>query len=390
MKIVGRDSLIRNGSGRVEMVPEEADDFWVAYNLIAKGDTISTSVTVKKPVKKTTSRDRDHKLAIMWVKSTLEIKVESMEYETQGFALRVRGKMINNNVDAENEQYVEKGVGVFHTIVIEPGLAFVLKKKAWDSLALESLHQASSDSPPRATDLVVVLMNYSVAQIFFVGKSVTVSRCRIEQKDEHHTFRDRSDADRFMKKFIYNVLQALLRHVDFKVVRRVVIACPAYSKGWLHDQMLLEAKRNKLSAITENKARIVLVHTNAQSLKAVFDAPDFMNRIKDTRISEEVRALNEFSSMLLNKDPARACYGPNNVEVAHANGAVQTLLISDELYRNSVIGKKKKYADLVKSVKDSGGTVYIFSSMHVSGEGLAKYSNIAAILRFPLAGTRKH
>ncbi|CDO99954.1 unnamed protein product [Coffea canephora] len=52
--------------------------------------------------------------------------------------------------------------------------------------------------------------------------------------------------------------------------------------------------------------------------------------------------------------------------------------------KSSDIEARQKYANLVKSVKESGGTAYIFSSMHVSGEQLAQLSGIAAILRFPL------
>ncbi|KAF3592537.1 hypothetical protein DY000_02027421 [Brassica cretica] len=64
--------------------------------------------------------------------------------------------------------------------------------------------------------------------------------------------------------------------------------------------------------------------------------------------------------------------------------AVQTLLITDELFRNSDVKTRKKYVDLVESVKDSGGEAFIFSSMHVSGEQLAQLTGIAALLRFPL------
>lgn len=33
------------------------------------------------------------------------------------------------------------------------------------------------------------------------------------------------------------------------------------------------------------------------------------------------------------KDPARACYGPKHVEIAHERMAVQTLLVTDDLFR---------------------------------------------------------
>uniref|UniRef100_A0A7N2LQ89 eRF1 domain-containing protein n=1 Tax=Quercus lobata TaxID=97700 RepID=A0A7N2LQ89_QUELO len=58
------------------------------------------------------------------------------------------------------------------------------------------------------------------------------------------------------------------------------------------------------------------------------------------------------------------------------------LLVGNDL--NSDVATRKKYANLVDSVKDSGGTVHIFSSLHVSGEQLATITGIAAILRFPL------
>lgn len=42
--------------------------------------------------------------------------------------------------------------------------------------------------------------------------------------------------------------------------------------------------------------------------------------------------------------------------------------------RNADIAARRKYVNLVKSVKDSGGTVHIFSSLHVSGEREYYYS----------------
>nr|GLL27860.1 protein PELOTA 1 [Ipomoea trifida] len=105
---------------------------------------------------------------------------------------------------------------------------------------------------------------------------------------------------------------------------------------------------------------------------------------------ENVQALKDFFNMLSNvrfhpcSDPDRACYGPKHVEVANERMAIQTLLITDEVFRNSDVATRQKYANLVKAVKSSGGTTHIFSSMHVSGEQLTLMSGIAAILRFPL------
>ncbi|KAL0403542.1 UNVERIFIED_CONTAM: protein PELOTA 1 [Sesamum radiatum] len=70
MKIVRRD-IEPDGPGSVKMVPEEADDLWVAYNLIAAGDTVM-AVTVRKVLREAASGGRDAER----VKLKLEIKVE--------------------------------------------------------------------------------------------------------------------------------------------------------------------------------------------------------------------------------------------------------------------------------------------------------------------------
>ncbi|XP_027104676.2 protein PELOTA 1-like [Coffea arabica] len=370
MKIVRRD-LVPDGPGSVKMVPEEADDLWIAYNLIAEGDTV-LAVTVRKVLRETASGARDSER----VKLRLEVKVETMEYDKEGSALRIRGKNVLEN------EHVK--IGAFHTLEIEPHRPFVLRKEVWDSLALEVLHQASD--PSASADLGVVLMQEGLAHIFLVGKSVTITRSRIETSIPRKHGPAVAGYDKALNKFFDNVLQAFCQHIDFNVVRCAVIASPGFTKDQFHRHLLLEAERKQLRPIIENKSRIVLVHTTSgykHSLREVLDAPNVMNMIKDTKAAKEVQALKEFFSMLSN-DSDRACYGPKHVEVAHERMAVQTLLITDELFRSSDIEARQKYANLVKSVKESGGTAYIFSSMHVSGEQLAQLSGIAAILRFPL------
>lgn len=65
-------------------------------------------------------------------------------------------------------------------------------------------------------------------------------------------------------------------------------------------------------------------------------------------------------------------------------GAVQTLLLTDALFRTADVAERRRWVALVDSVKGGGGDVHIFSSAHVSGEQLGQISGAAAILRFPL------
>ncbi|KAG5532825.1 hypothetical protein RHGRI_027195 [Rhododendron griersonianum] len=91
MKIVRRD-FVPDGPGSVKMVPDEADDLWLAYNLIAEGDSV-LAVTVRKVLREAASGGRDAER----VKLKLEIKVEAMDYDKEGSVLRIRGKNILEN-----------------------------------------------------------------------------------------------------------------------------------------------------------------------------------------------------------------------------------------------------------------------------------------------------
>ncbi|XP_050286640.1 protein PELOTA 1 isoform X1 [Quercus robur] len=371
MKIVRRD-LVPHGPGSVKMVPVDADDLWFVYNLISPGDSVM-AVTVRKVLRQAATGGRDAER----MKLKLEIKVEEVaDYDSVGSVLRIRGKNVLEN------EHVK--IGAFHTLELELHRPFVLRKDVWDSLALDALHQASD--PSASADLAVVLMQEGLAHVLLVGKSVTITRSRIETSIPRKHGPAIAGYESALNKFFENVLQAFLKHVDFDVVRCAVIASPGFTKDQFHRHLLLEAERRQLRPIIENKSRIVLVHTTSgykHSLREVLDAPNVMNMIKDTKAAQEIRALKDFFDMLSN-DPSRACYGPKHVEVAHERLAIQTLLLTDELFRNSDVATRKKYANLVDSVKDSGGTVHIFSSLHVSGEQLATITGIAAILRFPL------
>ncbi|KAI3417121.1 uncharacterized protein J3R85_014747 [Psidium guajava] len=370
MRIVRKD-FVRNGPGSVKMVPVDSDDLWFAYNLIAPGDSVMAA-TVRKVLREAASGGRDAER----IKLKLEITVEAVDYDKVGSVLRIRGKNILEN------EYVK--IGAFHTLELELNRPFVLRKKVWDSLALDVLHQASD--PGASADLAVILMQEGLAHIFLIGRSMTTTRSRIETSIPRKHGPAIAGYETALKKFFENVLQAFLKHVDFNVVRCAVIASPGFTKDQFHKHLLLEAERRQLRPIIENKSRIMLVHTSSgykHSLREVLDAPNVMNMIKDTKAAQEVRALKDFFDMLSN-DPARACYGPKHVDVAHDRMAVQTLLITDDLFRNADVETRQKYVNLVNSVKDSGGTVHIFSSMHVSGDQLAQLTGIAAILRFPL------
>lgn len=71
----------------------------------------------------------------------------------------------------------------------------------------------------------------------------------------------------------------------------------------------------------------------------------------------EVKALNTFYDLMAN-DPPRAFYGYKHVMMANEHMAIETLLLSDSLFRSSDIQKRKKYVELADSVKAQAGLAF--------------------------------
>uniref|UniRef100_A0A8C9ZZN9 Protein pelota homolog n=1 Tax=Sander lucioperca TaxID=283035 RepID=A0A8C9ZZN9_SANLU len=107
-----------------------------------------------------------------------------------------------------------------------------------------------------------------------------------------------------------------------------------------------------------------------------FDSQACQLRVKGTNLEE-----NQYVKM--------GAY--HTIELAHVEKAadalaIDTLLISDKLFRHQDVTTRNRYVRLVDSVRDNGGgNVRIFSSLHVSGEQLTQLCGVAAILRFPIA-----
>ncbi len=53
-----------------------------------------------------------------------------------------------------------------------------------------------------------------------------------------------------------------------------------------------------------------------------------------------------------------------HVNAAHELGAIQTLLVTDSLFRINNVAERQKYASLVEEVEGGGGTAVVFSGVH--------------------------
>lgn len=109
-----------------------------------------------------------------------------------------------------------------------------------------------------------------------------------------------------------------------------------------------------------------------------------MSQLTHLKAIKEIKILEKFYQVL-ESDSNRACYSLKEILLANQENAIESLLITDKLFRSNDFNERKKYLKIISEVEQTGGEVYKFSSLHVSGEQLNNFTGIAAILRFPVA-----
>src|SRR5690349_12591977 len=136
-------------------------------------------------------------------------------------------------------------------------------------------------------------------------------------------------------KFYEAVMQGILRHINFDVVKCVVLASPGFVKDQFFEYMIQQAIKSDIKVLTDNKSKFMLIHASSgfkHSLKEVLQDSSVMAKMTDTKATSEVKRLEEFYKML-QFEPSRAFYGKKHVLHAIEAQAVETLLISDNLFR---------------------------------------------------------
>lgn len=370
MKLV-KKFIDKDGAGQVSLIPENPEDMWHAYNLISQGDTVRASTIRKVQTESATGSSSSSR-----VRTMLTIEVETIYFDTQACVLGLKGRNIEEN------PYVK--MGAYHTVDIESNRKFSLAKSCWDVVALERIDMACD--PTQNADVAAVVMQEGMAHVCLVTGAMTLVRAKIDVAIPRKRKGSTSQHEKGLQKFYDNILQAILRHVNFDITRCILVASPGFVKDHFFDYMMQWAIKNDNRVLIENKSKFLLIHASSgfkHSLKEVLADPAVTSRMADTKATIEVRALEAFYT-LLQTEPNRAFYGLKHVQKANEAQAIDTLLVSDNLFRSQNVNERKMYVGLVESVRDNGGVVRIFSSLHVSGEQLAQLTGIAAMLRFPM------
>ncbi|KAH8817168.1 eRF1 domain 1-domain-containing protein [Xylogone sp. PMI_703] len=371
-----KQNIEKDGSGTITLFPEEPEDMWHAYNLIAPNDLLRASAIRRVTTESSTGSTNSTRVHV-----TLLIRVTSIDFDPQAGQLHVSGRV------AEENKWVK--VGAYHTLDLELQRNFTLEKSdGWDSIALDVVREAVKQDKEGVVPAVV--MQEGLANICLITEHQTILKQRIETGIPRKRTGRSADHDKGLEKFYQVTLETLLRHVDITLPRPLLLASPGFTAVGFQKYILDEATRTGNKALLANKSNFVIVHCSSghvHSLNEVLKSPEVLSKLKDTKYARETRYMDEFMT-LLRKDDGRAWYGPSEVEKAVQKGAVGrgggVLLISNALFRSQDIATRKRWVKLVDQVREEGGEARVLSSDHESGKRLEGLGGIAAILTFPI------
>eukprot|EP01127_Copromyxa_protea_P010871 TRINITY_DN2695_c0_g1_i1.p1 TRINITY_DN2695_c0_g1~~TRINITY_DN2695_c0_g1_i1.p1 ORF type:complete len:403 (+),score=79.33 TRINITY_DN2695_c0_g1_i1:11-1219(+) len=364
-----------DGSGVVTLIPQEQEDLWHVVNLITLGDHLKSSTwrRIQREGVTGTKDNTERK------KITLTLSVEQVDFTPEDGQLRISGR------NCEESKWVKNGA--YHTIVLELNKSFTLTKSLWDEIALQRLDEACNLQ--NRAEVAALLITEGLANICLLTESMTITVAQLSVAIPRKRVQSAKHHDAAMEKFFDGIHEAIQRTIRFDIVKCFIIAGPGFVKDQFYKYLMKVAVQKEAAEgrkILENRSKILMCNaSNAHkgALKEILSDKVILEKMQDTKAAKEVAVLQTFFEML-QSEPDRATYGHKPVQKACEQLAIETLMISDSLFRSQDRKTRDTYVQLIQKARDSGAVVLVFSSLHISGAQLDDLTGIAAILRFPM------
>jgi len=353
MRIVHQDRK----KGFIELIPETLDDLWHLSHIIKHNDLVS-SRTTRRIQDSTGERIRSDR----GIKKTffMGIRVESINFHKYTGKLRATG-------------IIEKGpedlvpLGTHHTIELKLKNPVKIIREKWSRWTIKRIKTAVDSSKKPSAIIVAIeddMADLGVIKqygIDYYGPIVGgISGKRIIQNDR----------SKKVTNFYNEVAKTLL---GFEDIQGIVIAGPGFTKGEFLD--FLSEKYPELAKISniENTGTGGRVGIHEVLKKGTIE-----QIAAEGRIAQEMRLVNKVLEEI-GKSSNRVTYGKSDVENASNAGAVENLLVLDNMVR------REEIEQIMNIVESTGGKVMVVSSEHEGGKQLQALGGISGLLRYSIS-----
>jgi protein pelota len=341
--------------GEIKLEAENNDDLWFLNQIIEPKDLVSGK-TVRK-IKTGGEEERSSNVVKKVIFATIE--VEKVDFCTD--SLRLSGKIVDGPDDIPR--------GVYHTIVVEPQSRVLITKKHWYSYQLDKLEEACKQKP---TNILICLMDREEA---YFAKLKTKG---FELLSHIEGDVPKKESEQKVQKEFYSELLRMLSDYEQRFnCSSIIIASPSFWKEELLAKVQDKILRQKIILATSSSVTL-------SGLNEVLRRPEVLSALKEERISQEIRVVEELL-MEISKN-GLAAYGFKEVKLAAEASAIGVLLVADSYLKQARENDSMSELETVmRRVEQNKGKVKLISVEHEAGRELKGLGGIAALLRYRIS-----
>ena len=359
MRILRRDLA----HGQIRVAVDSTEDLWHLYNILFVGDQVYAKSFRRIKQEDTNRPDKGERRKI-----SLGIKVEDVNFHEFSDALRVKGTIIESSDE-------NCPLGSYHTFNFTQGDAVRIVKENWPRYTLKRIDRAVQDTlHPR---LVIVAIEADKAQVSLLSNAGIRHGPVFDGNLPGKRYKTKN-RDKLAEKFFHEIATYISTLVNTDNPQKIIIVGP----GKTHEYFTkyLRTAQEKWSSL------IIQGHVSSGTVQGVYEvlkSETLKKELEVLDIQHETDLMNEFLKRV-GKNQTNIMYGFEEVFKAVKLGAVEHLLLLEELLRASELARRKDLDKLLLMTERNQGKITIVNSNHPSGKQLKALGGIVALLRYNL------
>lgn len=346
MKIIHKDLK----HGLIKLSIDSLDDLWYLSHIITENDFVSG-----KTFRKIKIGDTENAKVVkkpFWLK----VQVTKIEFSKYSDVLRVSGTVIEGPEEIPN--------GSYHTFNLEENTEIKLEKKSFLSYQIDKLEEASST---KISNILLVAMDREEAHLATMKKYGYDYLTKISGDVQKKGFEQQTHS-------FYKELNKIILDYDKRFnFENIVISSPAFFKEDFLKEVDNEIK-NKITLAT-------ISSVDKSAFNELLKRDEVKEVLKKEKTSKEAKLVEKLMKEI--SLDGKAVYGLDETSDAANAGAIEELLVSDNLILKMRQEEKYESLDLIMQLVDKNkGKVNIISSDNEAGQQLDGLGGIAGLLRY--------
>jgi protein pelota len=352
MKIIHRNLR----AGEIKIAVESLDDLWYLSNIVQPGDLVKAKT--ERRLKGKEDMERSGKSERVTI--TVTVRVEKAEFKLENDTFRIAG-----TIEEGPEDLV--AIGSHHTIPVEIDSVLTIIKERWSNFEISRLKEAEKSTlRPKLViavieDAAIGLVRESKIEYFDLAKNI----------GGKYDIKGRQDR----KAEFYSEMTQLLENIVKKEnVSAVILAGAGFEKENYFKYLAEKCPLLRNKCVIENIGSHGRVGIN-----------EVMKRSETKKIEDEINSAKDIKTMHrllgeIGKESGLASYGLKDIEDAVAVGAIEILLVCDDVFMKN----REAVNRIIEQTKASQGTAHLLNAESEAGKQLTSLGGIAGILRYKI------